>query len=256
MAGLSVIIITRNEEDNLPDCLESVSWADEIVVVDSGSTDRTREMAEARRAKVVRQDFLGFGPQKAYALTLATQPWVLSLDADERVSGELGEEIREILRDNPETAGYSIRRQNYFLGNLIRHGGWQRDWVVRLFRRGQGNFSPAPIHEKVIITGKVGRLNHPLVHFPYLSLDEYFHTCDLYTGLSARWLAEQGKTARWPQMVFRPLGKFLRMYVIELGFLDGYPGLVLAVLSTFHLFARYARLWEKNELAKKIPEKE
>lgn len=251
--GISVIVITRNEEANLPECLTSVTWADEVIVVDSGSTDRTREIAGAHGAKVVPHEFQGFGPQKEYALSLASTPWVLSLDADERVPGELREEIRTVVGGDPREAGFSLRRQNYFLGHLIRHGGWQRDWVVRLFRRERARFTPVPVHEKVVLEGDVGRLAHPLIHYPYRSLDEYFHTCDLYTSLAAGWLAEQGKVARWHHLLFRPLGKFIRMYLLERGFLDGYPGLVLSVLSTFYVFSRYARLWEKNERGKPGP---
>ena len=247
MEGLSVIVITLNEEKNLPDCLASAAFADEIVVVDSGSTDLTREVAEQHRARVIRQDWLGYGKQKALTLTQARKPWVLSLDADERVSPGLQAEIKNILGGETEKDGFSARRQNYFLGRLMRHGGWERDWVMRLFRREKGHFTLSPVHEKIEVEGKTGRLQNPLLHYPFASLDDFFLKMDRYTALSAADLAERGKRARRYNLLFNPAFRFFRMYVLERGFLDGYHGLVLAGLYSLYVFTRYARLWEINQ---------
>ncbi|MCX5866328.1 MAG: glycosyltransferase family 2 protein [Proteobacteria bacterium] len=247
MNGLSVIIITLNEEKNLPDCLASAVFADEIVVVDSGSTDLTRELAEKHRARVIRQDWLGYGKQKAFALTQARKPWVLSLDADERVSPGLAAEIKKILGGEAGKDGFYARRQNYFLGRLMRHGGWERDWVLRLFRREKGSFTHSPVHERIEVEGKTGRLENPLLHYPHATLDDFFLKMDRYTALSAADLAERGKRAHWYNLLFNPAFRFFRMYVLERGFLDGYPGLVLAGLYSLYVFTRYARLWELNQ---------
>ncbi|MCX5859339.1 MAG: glycosyltransferase family 2 protein [Proteobacteria bacterium] len=254
MEGLSVIIITLNEEKNLPDCLASAAFADEIVVVDSGSTDLTRELAEKHGARVIRQDWLGYGKQKAFALTQARKPWVLSLDADERVSPGLAAEIQKILGGEAGPDGFYARRQNYFLGRMMRHGGWERDWVMRLFRKEKGSFTLSPVHEKIEMEGKTGRLENPLLHYTFATLDDCFLKMDRYAALSAADLASRGKKARWHNLLFNPVFRFFRMYVLERGFLDGYHGLVLAGLYSLYVFNRYARLWEINRADKGISE--
>ncbi len=242
--SLSVTIICLNEVDTIGPCLESVAWADEIVVCDSGSTDDTLAVCRQYTDQVYSDPWRGFATHKNLALERATKEWVLSVDADERVTQELAKEIRAVLGRPPAADGYTVARRNYFLGRWIRHGGWYPDRTVRLFRRGRGRFQPRAVHEAVQVDGRVAALAAPLDHYTYRSLHAYLHRMDRYSTLAAEELWRAGRRARWLDLSLRPLATFLRMYVLQRGFLDGRAGLVLAGLYAAQSLAKYAKLWE------------
>ncbi|MCD0502066.1 glycosyltransferase family 2 protein [Bordetella petrii] len=239
---LSVIIIAKNEAAHILGCLESVAFADEFIVVDSGSTDNTVELARDFGAQVhVTADWPGFGPQKNRALDLATGDWILSIDADERVPPELADEIRAALAA-PRADAYEIARLSDFCGRLIRHSGWWPDYVLRLFKRGTARFTDAAVHERVVPQGQVLRLNGHFLHYPYPNLDALINKVNRYSSDAAAMMHARGKRAT----VFSALGHgfwtFVRIYLIRRGFLDGRHGLVLAVTAAAGSFFRYAKL--------------
>ncbi len=253
MEKISVAIITHNEEGDIRDCLESVKWADEIVVVDSFSTDRTVEICQQYSDKVFQREWPGFSVQKNNAIDLTTNTWVLIIDADERVSEGLKAEIKEVLslgsfgRNGPEFDGYLIPRRSYFLGRWIKYGGWYPDYSVRLFRKDKGRFEQREIHESVKINGKTGRLKNPLEHYTYRSLSEYIRRMDSYSTLAAREMAKTGRGSGIGSMLYRPLFTFFRMYVLQQGFREGIYGLLLAILYSYYTFVKYAKLWEMKD---------
>jgi len=239
---LSVIVITRNEARNLADCLESVRFADEVVVLDSGSTDDTVEIARRHGARVeVAADWPGFGPQKNRALALAGGDWVLSLDADERVTPELAAAIGEVLRA-PRHDAYDMPRLSSFCGRFIRHSGWWPDRVLRLFRRGAARFSDDPVHEKVVPDGSVGRLAPHLLHYTYPDLDSAVAKMNRYSSDSARAMHARGRRAGIGAAVGHGAWTFVRLYVFKRGFLDGRHGFLLAATAAAGSFYRYAKL--------------
>ena len=248
VSPVSVLIITRNEERNIAACLESVSWATERVVVDSGSTDATMEIARRYTDKVFFHEWQGYGEAKNFALARCTQPWVLWLDADERVTMELASEIQALLTTNPSVNAYSVARRAYFLGTWIRHCGWYPGYVTRLFRRENGRFSEHRVHEELIIEGDVKRLNNDLLHYTDNDLEHYFNKFNDYTTLAAQELIEQGKRPSMCDLLLRPPFTFLRMYVLRAGFLDGIHGLMLCALSAFYVFVKYAKARERKPL--------
>ncbi len=241
--GLSVIIITKNESANIADCLASVSFADEIIVLDSGSTDGTVELARNLGAQVhTAPDWPGFGPQKNRALALATQEWVFSIDADERVTPALREEMIETLRQ-PMRSGYEVMRLSEFCGKPIRHSGWWPDPVLRLFRREAGKFSDVLVHESVSLSdGKPGRLKSHLLHYPHPTLDSLIDKTNRYSGEAAKMMLAQGKRAGLPMIVVHSMWTFIRIYFLRLGILDGRHGFVLAVTAASGNFLRYSKL--------------
>lgn len=243
-ATLSVAIIAQDEEANLPECLASMAWADEIVVCDSGSRDRTLEIARRHGARTFQDAWRGFAAHKALAVERCTQAWVLVLDADERVPEPLRQEIQAVLADSKAADGYTIPRRNYFLGAWVRHGGWYPDRSIRLFRKGCGRFEPRAVHEAVQISGRVAHLTHPMDHYTYRSVADFLRRLDRYARLAAEEMRAAGRAARLTDLTLRPLWTFLRMYLFQRGFLDGRRGLVLAALYTGYTFAKYAILWE------------
>jgi glycosyltransferase involved in cell wall biosynthesis len=246
---LSVTIITFNEEARLRRCLDSVAWADEIVVVDGGSTDRTVAVAREYTDRVVERPWPGFAAQKNFALAQARGAWVLALDADEEVTPELRDAILGIVKGNPTAVGYEIARRNIVWGEWIRHGGLYPDWQLRLFRRGHGAFVARAVHEAVRVDGPVERLPHPLLHRSYRDLADFVARADRYSTLAAEeWLAE-GRPIRSRDLVLRPLGRFLTMYVVRAGFLDGWRGLLLAGLYAYYVFMRTGKALERAKLA-------
>jgi glycosyltransferase involved in cell wall biosynthesis len=254
LSTLSVIVITKNEEANIRDCLQSVRWADELVVLDSGSTDRTASIARELSARVYEAEWEGFGRTKSRALSKATQEWVLSLDADERVPEELASEIQNILRnEQASVSGYSVPRKSYFLGRWIRHCGWYPGRVVRLFKRGAGEFTDSAVHEALTINGNVGELKHDLIHHTDPNLFHYFEKFNRYTSLSAEELFAEGNRASVVHMIVRPWWTFIRMYLLKRGFLDGIQGFILCMLSAAYVFTKYAKLWELRNTGRKEP---
>jgi len=244
MNRLSVTIIAWNEEERLRACLESVAWAEEILVIDAESTDKTVQVAREFTDRIWVRPWPGFAEQKNFGLDQATCEWVLSLDADERVTPELRERIRRIVRANGPGDGYSIPRKNIFWGAWVRHGGLYPDYQLRLFRRTAGRFVDSAVHESVVVEGHVERLAEPLLHHSYRGLDDFVARSNRYSALAARDIVARGGRAGVLDLALRPLGRFLSMYVARGGFLDGWRGFVLAVLYANYVFLRVAKTWE------------
>lgn len=244
-ARLSVVVITSNEEDRLKRCLESVTWADEIIVVDSGSEDKTVEIARAFTDHVVIRPWAGFAPQKNFGLECATGDWVLSLDADEEVSPELHGEILSVLAADGAPDGFRIARRNIFWGRFIRHGRLYPDWQVRLFRRGRGRFVERDVHESVDVTGPMGELGGDLVHRSYRDVADFLARTNRYTSLAADDWVRRRRPFSGSDLVVRPLGRFVSMYVVHRGFLDGWRGFLLAALYAYYVFIRSVKVWER-----------
>jgi len=241
MAGLSCILIVRNEAARIERCLRSISFADEIVVLDTGSTDATPELARRHTHRVYSSAWKGYGGTKQEALGMTTGEWILWIDADEVVPADLAGEIRGIVDGETEYSGFHLARKAYFLRRWIRHGGWYPGHVIRLFRRDCGRFSPDRVHEGVKLSGKAGFLKHPLEHHTDDTIRHYFEKFNRYTSLAAEDLAGRGKRPAVYHVLLRPVFMFLRMYVIRLGFLDGMEGFLLALFSGQSVFAKYAK---------------
>mgnify|MGYP001455702774 CR=1 FL=1 len=246
MTRVSVIVITRNEERNIRDCLSSARWADEVIVVDSGSSDGTVAAAREFSDKVFERPWEGFGASKNFALSQARNDWVFWLDADERVTPELAEEIELSLSGQTDMVGFSVPRKAFFLGTWIRHCGWYPGRVVRLFRRDKAVFSNDRVHERLIVDGPVAELKSDLLHYTDPSLEHYFTKFNRYTSLAAEDLAGKGRRTGIGRMLLNPVWTFFRMYFLRLGFLDGMPGLILCMLSAGYVFTKYAKLWERT----------
>jgi glycosyltransferase involved in cell wall biosynthesis len=243
---LSVTIITRDEEAQIADCLESVRWADEIIVVDTGSVDRTLELCSKYTPHVYSRSWEGYARAKNAAIALATGDWILSLDADERVSAGLRQEIVSLQHQArcSRAQGYAIPRRNYLWGQWLRHGGLYPDYQIRLFKRGKGEFKLRRVHESVTIDGPVARLQHAIEHYSYQGISDVIQRLDRYAELAALDLWDQGRPLRRSALVVRPLGRFLRNYGLKQGFRDGIPGLFMAMSYAYGVFAREAKLWE------------
>ncbi len=240
--GLSIIIIAKNEAHAIADCLRSVAWADEIIVVDSGSTDDTVKICQQHGAKVtVTDDWPGFGRQKNRALALATQPWVLSVDADERVTPELQAEIMQAIVSDAD-ASYRMPRSSSYCGQFIKHSGWSPDYITRLFKRGYGKFSDDLVHERLLTDHTTLSLKSPLLHISYINLDEVLNKVNQYSSAGADMLHARGKSASLGKAIAHGLWAFLRTYFIRLGFLDGKMGFVLAVSNAETTYYRYLKL--------------
>jgi glycosyltransferase involved in cell wall biosynthesis len=244
--GLSIAIVTLNEEENIGRTLESVRWADEIVLVDSGSTDRTCEIARAFRAKVILEPWRGFVAQKNYALEHCTQAWVLALDADEEVSAGLAEEIRSIINDPNALSGYWIPRRNLFLGRWMRHGGFYPDPKLRLFRRGEGCSTGRDPHDRYELKheGKTAQLKNAMIHHTYPTLDLYLEHMNRYSGVWNKVPRAKSRPFRVSEIVARPFLTFVYNYIFRLGFLDGREGLLLHMYHAGYVSWKYAKGWE------------
>jgi glycosyltransferase involved in cell wall biosynthesis len=245
---VSVVMITLNAERTVAQALGSTAFAEETVVVDCGSTDRTLELCGRLGARVISHPWSGYGAQKNFAIGQARGPWILSLDADEVVSPRLAQAI-ESLDESTAFQGFRLARLNYYFGRPLRHGGQYPDWQLRLFRKTGGRFNERPVHESVSVAGPVGRLPGDLLHYSYPTLDDYFSRFARYTELDAARLLESGArpgpagVLRW--MILRPAWKFLWRYLLKLGFLDGVPGLLAALFNSFTMIVSYARFREK-----------
>jgi len=250
-ATLSVIVITHNERDNILGCLQSVAFADEWVVVDSSSTDGTREIAQGFGARVVNTtDWPGFGPQKNRALAEATGRWVLSIDADERVDDELAAQIRAaIARDADGPMGYEVSRLSRFCGQWMRHGDWYPDRVLRLFRRERGRFSNDLVHERLIVDGATARLSGHLLHDSMPTLDDALDKLNRYSAGRARDRVRAGRRGGLAPALGHGLWVFVRCYLIKRGFLDGRLGLVLALYQAEGTYYRYLKMWLQEPAA-------
>ena len=240
---ISACIITLDEADRIDDCIAALDFCDEIVVVDSHSRDRTRELATARGARVIERDWPGHVKQKEFAIRAAAHDWVLCIDADERASPELCAEILA-LRDAgfPGHAGWNFPRKTFYLGRFIEHGAWYPDRQLRLFDRRRGKWGGHDPHDKVELDGSLGTLRGDLLHYTYRSFDDHLRTIDKYTTIMAKGLLERGKRASALDLITHPLAKFVRGYFLKLGFLDGWRGLLIAFLSAHYTRLKYAKL--------------
>ena len=242
MPQLSAIVITRNEAANIGACLDSVAFCDERIVVDCGSSDGTVDIAKAKGARVEFHEWRGFGPQKNYALSLATGAWVLSIDADERATPELAAAIKAALADT-SADGWELPRRSSFCGRELRHSGWSPDYVLRLFRRGKGRFDDALVHERVICDGTVKRLGKPLIHHPVLKLEDALSRMDRYSTAGAATLIASGRRVSFFTGIAHGCFAFFKTYVLRLGFLDGAEGFLLAVANAEGSYYRYMKAW-------------
>jgi glycosyltransferase involved in cell wall biosynthesis len=245
---LSAIVITRNEAANIAECLDTLAFCDERIVVDSGSDDATVELARGKGAHVAHHAWRGFGAQKNFALSLAKGDWVLSIDADERVTPALAAAIDHAVTTG-EADGYEMPRSSSFCGRVMRHSGWHPDYVLRLFRRDKGYFSDDLVHERVICAGRVARLSEPLVHHPVLRLEDAVSRMDRYSTAGAEMLVASGRRVYFITGIARGLWAFLRAYVLRAGFLDGAEGFLLAVANAEGTYYRYMKAW----IAKRRP---
>ncbi|MEZ6005109.1 MAG: glycosyltransferase family 2 protein [Planctomycetota bacterium] len=241
---LSGVLVVMNEAAHIEACLRSMDFCDEWVVVDSHSSDRTREIAAAFGARVIERDWPGFGPQKIFAVEAASHDWVLVLDADERVSPALREEILALKRGGtPAMAGYNMPRLCRAMGRWIRHGSWYPDRVLRLFDRRRGNYNDARVHEKVIVHGPVGELKADLLHLPYVNMAAHLAKMERYTDEMALKSLAKGRRARWFHVLFAPPLRFFKFYVLQSSWRDGWQGFVLACLAAHYAGLKYLKLY-------------
>ncbi len=245
MIPASIAIVTKNEESNIKDALESVKDAAEIIIIDSFSTDKTVEICKNYTEKVFIKEWQGYAKQKQMAVDLAGCQWVLVLDADERVTPELKTEIIEAIKGDRHN-GFYIPRKNHFIGRWIKYSGWWPDYTLRLFKKDLGRFEEREVHEKVAVKGSVAYLKNPLAHYTYTSIADYIKRMDVYSLLASKELRKGGFRATLPDLLFRPGFTFIKMFFFRLGFLDGMHGLILAVLYSYYTFLKYAKTWEND----------
>ncbi len=250
MKRLSALIICRDEEKNLRPCLDSVSFADEIIIVDSGSKDGSLALARGYTDKVFEIEWRGYAGTKQYGLERATGDWVLWVDADERVPPRLAEEILLSVQRDEEVAAYRMPRRAFFLGRWIKHCGWYPGNVTRLFRRGQARFGDQAVHEDLLVDGPVGTLSESLDHYTDPNIYHYFEKLNRYTSLAAGEMHQKGRRVTIPGILLRPVHMFLRMYVFKAGFLDGWQGFLLSCFSSAYVLVKYAKLWEAGRAAR------
>ena len=237
-------MIVKNEEKNLAKCLNSVeNLVDEIVIVDSGSTDKTIEIAKTFGAKIFKREFDSFSNQKNYALSIATNEWVLHLDADEVLSKELVEEIKFVII-NTKLDGFYLIRTNFFLGKQMKYSGINKEYRLRLAKKTLSKYVGGIIHEELIVNGKVGKLKNIMIHNSYPTISSYFNKLEQYTTLGAKKLLAKNKKAKVIDIVFKPPFEFIKRYILKCGFLDGIRGFIWAVLYAFYTFIKYIKLWE------------
>ena len=248
MQPISATLITYNEERNIEGALQSIAWADEIIIVDSGSRDATLEICRRFTDKIIHRDWTGYVDQKNFALEQASNDWIFSLDADERGSPELVVEIRDLARKRFPDFGYRIPRVAFFMGRWIRHGDWYPDYQLRLFDRTYGRWDGGRVHESVKIEGKTGFLKGEIHHYTYRSLSEYLERLEIYSGLAAMDYQQKGKTATLARLLGNPAAAFVKAYLLKRGFLDGTPGFIAAGMGAVSVFFKYAKLHELQRM--------
>lgn len=242
---ISAIVVCFNEEDRIGECLESLKWCDEIVVVDSFSTDQTVEICRRYTDRIIQRAWAGYRDQKAFAHSQATKEWVFLVDADERVTPELKQEILDTLaRHGDRFAAFSVPRLVYYLGRWWRRGGWYPDYDIRIFRRDRATWGGLDPHERILVEGKVRRLKKPLHHFSYRDIGDHMERVNRFTTLSAGELKNQGRRWRPMDNLLRPPVRFLSFYIWKKGFLEGFPGFFVAATAAVYVFLRYAKLRE------------
>ena len=248
MSKLSAYVLTYNEEAKVREALESVSWADEIVVLDSHSTDRTESICREYTDQVYQCDFEGFGKLRNHALGLLTHDWVLSIDADERATDELRKEIQAVLSQGPDADAFFVPRKNLFMGRWIRHCGWYPDYrQPQLFNRHRFRYREDLVHEGFELDGRVGYLRGHVLQYPFLNLEQYLQKMRRYSTLMAEQMALRERRFHVHQLVTHPLFSFFKMYGLRQGFRDGMPGLILSLFYAYYTFVKYAKLWERTK---------
>lgn len=240
---VTATVITLNEARHIGDCLASLAWADERVVVDSGSTDGTVEIARAAGARVVVRDWPGYAAQKDYAASLASHDWILSVDADERVTPALADEITRTLAAPGDHAGFRVPRMTFHLGRWIRTTDWYPDYQLRVYDRRRARWKVRRVHESVQADGPVGALTSPLQHYAYRDVAHHLDTMQRYTTLAAEQMFEDGRRAGVAALLFHPPAAFLRNYILKRGILDGAPGLIISAMNAHYVFLKFAKLW-------------
>jgi glycosyltransferase involved in cell wall biosynthesis len=243
--AVSAIVVCFNEEDRIEDCLRSLAWCDEIIVVDSYSTDRTPEICRRYTDRFIQREWAGYRAQKAFAHSQATREWVLLVDSDERVTPELREEIAQALaRDRGQYCGYAVPRLVRYLERWWWRGGWYPDYDVRLFRRNRATWGGSEPHEKILVDGAVRRLRHPLEHYSYRSIEDHLQRINRFTSISSQELKKAGVQWRLGDALLHPAGRFFRSYFLKRGFMEGFAGFYIAVTAAVYVFLKYAKLWE------------
>jgi len=254
---ISAVFITYNEERRLEPALKSVAnIASEIIIVDSLSTDETLKIARKYTNKIFERKWTNFADQKNFANCQASCPWILSLDADERISPELRQEIAELKKGEPLCSAFSIPRKVFYLGKWIRHSGWYPDRKLRLFRRDKARWEGDYVHEYLVVRGRVEKLKGSIHHFTYRSIADHLARINKFSDLGAQKLYAQKKQCRFYHLVFLPFSRFIKTFFLKLGFLDGFAGLVISVLTSYAIFIRYAKLreiWKKGERIEPFP---
>lgn len=250
MTKITAIIPTLNEEIHIEEAISSVNFADEIIVIDSFSTDNTIELAKKYDVKIIKRVFDDFSSQKNYAIALATHPWIYILDADERVTPELKDEILKTVTNPQDLVGFYVKRTSYFMGEKLLYGGAQRDKVIRLFLKEKCKYNGSPVHERIASTGKVGMFTHKLEHFSYRSFDHYIAKLNHYSQLRAKQLSKQGKKVNLFHILIKPPVRFCIHYLLRLGVLDGFVGFMYAKTQAYGVLTRYIKLWLVNRKMK------
>jgi glycosyltransferase involved in cell wall biosynthesis len=253
VSKLTVTIITRNEASNIAAALESVRWADEIIVVDAESRDDTAAIARQYTDRVIVRAWPGYVAQKNFAASEASHDWILSVDADERVSPELREEIRRTLAAAPAAAGFRIPRVTFHFGRWIRSTDWYPDYQLRLYDRRRAEWAGRHVHESVRARGPVERLRGEIQHYAYRDIAHHLQTMDRYTTLAARQMFEDGRRASWVDILVTPRLTFFRNYVLRGGFRDGIAGLIISVMNSYYVGLKFAKLWELCSLSTSTP---
>jgi len=257
---VSAVLVCCDEEENVERCLQSLAWADEIIVVDSFSQDRTVELCRKYTNSIFQREWSGMVQQRAYAVSLARKEWVFAIDADEVVTETLRDEVlRRLSEDKNEKSGYYIKRHSFYLGRWINHGGWYPDFKLRLFRKDKAYVGGENPHDKCFVQGRTAKLKGEMIHYPYKNISRQLRTIDTYSDIVSEKLFKEKSAFPLVKMYIKPPVKFLETYIYKFGFLDGLPGFVITILSSYYVFMKYAKLWEKrnairHESAQVVPQ--
>lgn len=248
---ISATIITLNEENDLPRCLKSLDFVDEIILVDSGSTDHTVDIARGLGAKVIHESWHGYGAQKNFAMGQCKHSWVLNIDADEIITPDLKEEILNQVCLKNSAAGYAFARKTFYMGRWIRYGGWYPNYVTRLVQKENASWTEPNVHEELMVTGEIKRLKNPMLHFTFTDLSDQIRTNMRYAKQGALDLKYHHETPSLVKLLTKPIAKFTETYIFKRGFLDGLPGFIISVNAAHSMFMKYVYLWEMSQKKEK-----